>query len=150
MLVAQSCQTLCDPMDYSLPGSSVHGIHMARILEWVTIPFSRASSGPRGRIRVSCTADRFFTTWATRKTPKRPEVVPNISWFQSDFGGDMLISSFLQPFTGELSHNASCHLNKGILGRGGRVPCDRALWITEAISFSDALVNGSNRKRKLK
>ena len=47
----------------------------------------------------------------------------------------MLISSFLQPFTGELSHNASCHLNKGILGRGGRVPCDRPLCILEAASF---------------
>ena len=44
VLVAQSCLTLCDPMDHSPPGSSVHGILQARILEWVTIPFSRASS----------------------------------------------------------------------------------------------------------
>ena len=42
--VAQSCLTLCDPMDCSLPGSSVHGILQARILEWVAIPFSRGSS----------------------------------------------------------------------------------------------------------
>ena len=42
--VAQSCLTLCDPMDYSLPGSSVHGISQARILEWVTISSSRRSS----------------------------------------------------------------------------------------------------------
>ena len=41
MLVAQSCPILCDPMDCSLPSSSVHGILQARILEWVTIPFSR-------------------------------------------------------------------------------------------------------------
>ena len=47
VLVAQSCLTLCDPMDYSLPGSSVHGILQARILEWVAIPFSRVSSQPR-------------------------------------------------------------------------------------------------------
>ena len=46
MLVAQSCLTLCDPMDCSLPGSSVHGILQARILEWVTIPFYRGSSDP--------------------------------------------------------------------------------------------------------
>ena len=41
VLVAQSCPALCNPMDYSLPGSSVHGILQARILEWVAIPFSR-------------------------------------------------------------------------------------------------------------
>ena len=45
--VAQSCPTLCDPMDYSLPGSSIHEIFQARVLEWVAISFSRGSSGPR-------------------------------------------------------------------------------------------------------
>ena len=45
--VAQSCLTLCDPTDCSLPGSSVHGIFQARVLEWVAIFFSRASSQPR-------------------------------------------------------------------------------------------------------
>ena len=45
--VAQSYLTLCDPMDYSLPGSSVHGIFQARVLEWVAISFSRGSSQPR-------------------------------------------------------------------------------------------------------
>ena len=47
VLVSQSCPTLCDPMDCSPPGSSVHGILQARILEWVAIPFSRGSSQPR-------------------------------------------------------------------------------------------------------
>ena len=47
VLFAQSCPALRDPMDYSLPGSSVHGILQERILEWISIPFSRASSGPR-------------------------------------------------------------------------------------------------------
>ena len=46
-VVAQLCPTLCDPMDYSLPGSSVHGILQARILEWVAISSSRGSSQPR-------------------------------------------------------------------------------------------------------
>ena len=41
--VVQSCPTLCDPMDYSPPGSSIHGIFQARILEWVAIPFSKGS-----------------------------------------------------------------------------------------------------------
>ena len=59
--------TLCDPMDCSLPGSSVHGILQARILEWVAIPFSRGSSGPRDWTWVSCIAGRFFTIWAMRE-----------------------------------------------------------------------------------
>ena len=45
--VTHSCLTLCDPMGCSLPGSSVHGILQARILEWVVIPFSRGPSQPR-------------------------------------------------------------------------------------------------------
>ena len=61
-LVAQSCPTLCDPMDCSPPGSSVHGISQARILEWVAISFSRRSSQPRDRIHVSSLAGRFFTS----------------------------------------------------------------------------------------
>ena len=61
-LVAQSHLTLCNLMDCSPPGSSVHGILQARILEWVVIPFSRGSSQPRDRTRVSCIAGGFFTT----------------------------------------------------------------------------------------
>ena len=47
VLIAQSCSTLCDPMDCSLPGSSVHGIFQSRIPEWVSISYSRESSRPR-------------------------------------------------------------------------------------------------------
>ena len=50
----QSCLILCDPMDCSLPGSSVHKIIPARILEWVAISSSRGSSWPRDRTHVSC------------------------------------------------------------------------------------------------
>ena len=57
---AQSCPTLYDPMDGGLPGSSVRGILQARKLEWVAIPFSRGSSWPRDRTRVSCLAGGFF------------------------------------------------------------------------------------------
>ena len=49
-LVAKSCRTLCNPMDCSLPGSSVHGIFQTRILEWVAISFSRGSSPPRDNL----------------------------------------------------------------------------------------------------
>ena len=61
--VAQSCPTLCDPMDCSPPGSSVHGIFQARLLEWVAISFSSRSSQPRDRTRVSHTAGRRFTNY---------------------------------------------------------------------------------------
>ena len=63
--VAQSCLTLCDPMDCSLPGSSVHGILQARILEWVAMFFSRVSSQLRDLTEVSHIADRLATIWAT-------------------------------------------------------------------------------------
>ena len=64
--IAQSCQTLCDLMDYSPPGSSVHGMLQARILEWVAIPFPKGSS----RLRDSAAptlAGRFFTSEPPRK-----------------------------------------------------------------------------------
>ena len=61
VLVAQSSPTLCNPMDYSPPGSSVHGILQTRILEWVAVPFSRGFSRPRDRTQVSCIAGRFFS-----------------------------------------------------------------------------------------
>ena len=59
--VAQSCPTLCDPMDCSLPGFSVLGIFQARVLEWVAISFSRGSSRPKDRTRVSLIVGRRFT-----------------------------------------------------------------------------------------
>ena len=65
--VAQSCPTLCKPMDCSLPGSSVHGIFQAIVLEWIAISFSKGSSQPRDGIQVSHIVDRRFTIWATRE-----------------------------------------------------------------------------------
>ena len=52
--VAQSCPTLCDPVDCSPPGSSVHVILQARILEWVAISISKESSQPRDQTHISC------------------------------------------------------------------------------------------------
>ena len=71
--VTQSCPTLCNPMDCSLLGSSVHRIFQARVLEWIAISFSRGSSQPRDWTWVSCIVDRRFTVWATR------EIYPNCS-----------------------------------------------------------------------
>ena len=65
--VAQSCLTLCNPTNCSLPGSSVRGIFQARVLEWVAISFSRGSSQPRDQTQVSLIVGRCFTVWATGK-----------------------------------------------------------------------------------
>ena len=60
--VAQSCPTLSDPIDYSLPGTSIHGVFQAKILEWVAIFFSRRSFRPRDWTQVSHIAGRLFTS----------------------------------------------------------------------------------------
>ena len=77
MLITYACGGLvavsdsCNPMDFSLPGSSVYGILQTVIVEWVAISFSRGSSQPQNQTWVSCIAGRFFTNGATRKAPKR-------------------------------------------------------------------------------
>ena len=68
LLVAQLCPTFCDPMDCSPPGSSVHGILQAAMLEWIAIPFSRVSSQPRDQACVSCSAGGAFRC----KLPGKP------------------------------------------------------------------------------
>ena len=83
VLVVQSCLTLCDPMDYSLPGSSVYRMLQARILEWVAVSFSMGSSWPRDWTWVSCIAGRFFTVWATRE-----------AWSLFSFNNILLLSSY--------------------------------------------------------
>ena len=67
--VAQLCPTLCHPMDGSPPGSTVHGILQARILEWVAISFSRGPFQPRDRTQVSRIADRRFIALQTDALP---------------------------------------------------------------------------------
>ena len=66
-LVAKKCPTLCDSMDCSLPGSSVHGISQARILEKVAISFLRGSSWPRDQTHISCIGRQFPYHWACRE-----------------------------------------------------------------------------------
>ena len=71
----RSSLTFCDPEDCILPGSSVHGILQEGILEWVAMPSSRGSFGPRDQTRISygyCIADRFFTV----EPPGKPPLIP--------------------------------------------------------------------------
>ena len=70
VLLTQLCLTLCEPMDCSPPGSCVHGILQARVLEWIAISFSRGSSPPRDWYWVSCIANRVFTIWFTEESSR--------------------------------------------------------------------------------
>ena len=87
-LVTKSCLSLWDFMDCSPPGSSVHEIFQARILEGVAIPFSGGSSWPRDQTQVSCIAGRFFTT--------RP-LKGNTSWYWGSLKCGCLSSDLLVP-----------------------------------------------------
>ena len=69
--VIQSCLTLFNPMDCSLPGFSMHGNFQAKVLDWVAISFSRGSSRPRNQTRVSWIAGRRLTLWVTREAHGR-------------------------------------------------------------------------------
>ena len=76
-LVTQLCLILCETMDYSSPGSSVHWISQARILEWVAISFSMGSSRPRDRIHISCTGRWLLYHWATREAQMQVSIHEN-------------------------------------------------------------------------
>ena len=83
--VAQLCLTFCDPMDCSLPGSSIHGIFQARVLEWVAIVFSRESSQPKDRTQVSRVASRRVSHLVAQLRPRG-----NPIWVQE---GDSFLST---------------------------------------------------------
>ena len=79
----------CNPMDYSLPGSSVHGILQARILKWVSISFSKSSSWPRDQTQVSCIVGRFFTSWAEKEAQLKHKYV-----LKSMYAGSQIIDKW--------------------------------------------------------
>ena len=78
VLVAQLCPSLCNSMDCSPQGSSVHGILEARILEWVSVSFSRGSSKPRDQTHDACISSRFFTIGPFRETQINDFVIESI------------------------------------------------------------------------
>ena len=69
-LVTKSCLPFCNPMDCSLPGSSVHGIFQKSILEWIAISFSKGSSQPRDLTRVSCIGRQILYHWSAWEAHK--------------------------------------------------------------------------------
>ena len=84
VLVAQSCLTLCDPMDHCPWGSSVHGIFQARILDWVAFSFSRVSPQPRDWTQVSRIADRLFSLLATRENSRFYLFLTKYLWWSTE------------------------------------------------------------------
>ena len=85
--VVQSCLTLCDPMNRSLPDSFVHGIFQANILEWVAMPSSSRSSWPRDAIPVSCTGRQSLYHWTKREAwCEEDHTVKETPFFQGEKG----------------------------------------------------------------
>ena len=124
-----SCQTLCDPIDCSPPGSFVRRILLARILEWVATSFSRGSSQPRDWTQVSCIAGGFFTIWATREAHRKAIfnlLLPSIFQGKSVFG--ILTALLLQCRETVCSFIDDSHIRRDLKGsslRFGHAPTDR-------------------------
>ena len=99
--VAKLYLTLCNPMDYSLPGSSIHGIFQARVLEWVAIPSSRGSSQPRNQTQVSRIVGRHFTVWATGEHSLKSltKIPKNVLWEHILIFSELSVLSSEDPIT---------------------------------------------------
>ena len=99
-LVSQLCLNLCDPMDCSPPGFSVHGILQARILEWDDISFLRVSSWLRDQTHVSCIGRQILYLWATREAPNKLYGLFLKSWKHSE--ANTILSSYWSDIPGRL------------------------------------------------
>ena len=122
-LLTQLCLTVCNSMDCSPPGSSVHGILQAKILKWVAISFSKGSSWARDQTRISYMAGRFFTAESTGK-PSTTFSVPLDSvhiWFKWHHHSLSLISiwfiyvTFFPDYTGKIWRKLSHLLSRYFL-----------------------------------
>ena len=96
-LVAKLCPTLCDSIDWSLPGSSVHGILQARILEWVAISFFRGCSQLRDRTCISCTDRHILYHWGTGEPCWVCDAPPPTPQFSSVQFSCSVVSDSLRP-----------------------------------------------------
>ena len=106
---AQLCPTRCDPMNCSLPGSSIHGIFQARILEWAAISFSRGSSQPRDWTWVSRIAGRCFTIWANQRS-----LTSICGWLQWDKKGITAIIPKILLVNQNFTYTYSGAKNRGL------------------------------------
>ena len=117
-------------MDCSLPGSSVHGIFQVRVLEWVSISFSRRSSKPRDWTQVSHIAGRCFTIWATREVHKESQTYKTsihlgVSWWEilKTCNDESFMSrTGLWHYETGLGLFSSCTLSCTLVGRAPDLP----------------------------
>ena len=126
MLVVQSCLSFCDPMDCSLPGSSVHGFFQARILEWTAVSFTRGSSWPRDRPWVSCIPGRFSNIWATKQAHFICLVVSSVQFSHS------VVSDSLRPHESQHARPPCPSPTPGVYSN----PCPLSWWCHPTISSS--------------
>ena len=119
MLVIQSCLMLCNRMDCSPQGSSVHWILQAKILEWVAILFTRESFWPKDRTWVSFTAGRFFAIWDTREEGGKIQT-PRKMWVQDH---SLRNRSWYLALPESLLHS---HFS---VSAGAAVPCSTFLYV---------------------
>ena len=118
VLIAQLCLTLCNPKECSPPGSSIHGILQARVLEWVAIPFSRGSSLPRDWTRVFCIVGRFFTVWDTREAPNLVKMIScSIQGSAMEYVGNCSLLSCGQLFATPWTVAIQAPLSMGFSGQ---------------------------------
>ena len=94
----QLCPTLCNPVDYSRPGSSVHGILQARILEWVAMPSSRGSSRPKNQSCLSYISYIGRGSCATWESPKRPRAILKTKMFNKKWIGESQLDIYEEHF----------------------------------------------------
>ena len=133
--VTQSCLTLCNAMDCSLPGSSIHGIFQARVLEWVAISFSRGSSRPRDRTQVSCIVGKCFTIWATREVSPKEGQCQRMPTLPHSCAHSPCCTVMLKAFQARLQHYMNWELpdiQAGFRkGKGTRDQIGNIHWLTE-------------------
>ena len=140
-----TCRTLCDLVDCSPPGSSVHGILQARILEWVAISFSKGSFQPRDQTLVSCIAGRRFILWATREAPGPIFIgvcVVSVAYASSEEFVDTLISSNLVTGLSVLCFTYS--FKEIFYSFHTQVLCILFLYLFLIFEFLDVFKNGIN------
>ena len=128
-MCAQSCPTLCNTMDYSPPGSSVHGIFQASILEWVAISSFRGSSRPRDQTcisGVSCIAGRFFTA--------EPQGKPRKFWYSP-----IILNSFLQFSSFQLLSHVRLFATPWITARQASLSITNFLSSLKAMSIQSVM-----------
>ena len=124
---------LCDPMDCSRPGSSVHGCFQAWLLEWVAISFSKGSSWPRDWTRVSRNVGRRFTVWATREPLAPPTEIATVQCsVQFSSVQSLSRSDSLRPHESQHARPPCPSPTPGVYPN----PCPSSPWCHPAISFS--------------